>query len=81
MTQPVAEYANGKEPDGIAYRVYLEPPDYVAEVSHPDGRRLTERWRWIANPIFGPDYEDKQRGEETLDRLITSLRGPSGASA
>jgi hypothetical protein len=52
------EYANGKETDGIVYRVYLEAPDYVAEVTHPDGRSLTERWRWMAELRFGPDYED-----------------------
>jgi hypothetical protein len=67
------EYANGKEPDGIAYRIYLEPPVYVAEVRHPDGRTLTERWRWMAEPTFGPDYEDASRGENGLG-LKLSLR-------
>lgn len=66
----------GSEPDGIAYHVYLEAPqpNWIAEVKHPDGRLLTEKWQWAWEPRYSPDAADVTKAEETLDRLIAILR-------
>jgi hypothetical protein len=68
------EIANGKEPDSLTYRVFLAPPNWVAEVRHPDGRILRETWRWAHEPVFRPDVADLARGEEVLDNLLNRLR-------
>lgn len=69
------ELANGKEPDGIAYRVYLEPPNWIAEVTAPDGTKLIESWHWAYPPKAGADVADYAHTEEALERLIVKMRG------
>lgn len=69
------EIANGTEADGVRYRVYLAAPNWIAEAHHPDGRRMSESWRWICEPVFGPDAADLARGDEVLTKLIEQLRG------
>jgi hypothetical protein len=68
------EIANGKEPDDISYRVFPAPPNWLAEVRHPDGRILQETWRWTHEPMFGPDAADLATGDALLDKPVNRLR-------
>jgi len=68
------EFANGIEYDGIKYRVYFKDAQYVAEVTHPDGRAITEKWKCAYKPICGMDVSDNQKLEEVLESMINSIR-------
>lgn len=68
------EIANGTEPDGIKYRVFLAAPNWVAQVTHPDGRFAMESWLWAAEPRAGVDMRDIAELEDVLERLISGLR-------
>lgn len=69
------ELGSGEEHDGITYRVHLDAPQWVATVTHPDGRTLTERWHWAYEPRFGPDGRDTHEAEKRVDRMIMTIRG------
>lgn len=67
--------AEGKEEDGIEYCITLEGDQWVAIVTHPNGRRLAEHWRCHMTPRCGADVSDVSKGNATLQRLIDDLRG------
>lgn len=67
-------YARGTEPDGIKFLAWYEFPNFVVEVTHPDGRVLTDKFPATWEPIYGPDVADVAQGEEMTDRLIKQLR-------
>jgi len=64
------EIANGKEDDGIIYKTYLQPPNWMV----PDGRILTEQFHWTFEPRCGPDIKDVRTAEMVMEKLINRLR-------
>jgi hypothetical protein len=68
------DIARGVEPDGISYCCYYEEPNWVVVVTHPDGRKITERFHQTYAPVCGPDVVDTARAEEVMERLIAQTR-------
>ena len=68
------EIANGIEPDKIIYKTYLQSSNWIVEVIHPDGRRLSESFRCSFEPRCGPDVADVNNAEIIMEKLINNLR-------
>lgn len=73
------ELANGTE-DGLKYRVYYSDPNWIAELTTPDGAVITESWHANWEPIFGPDIADVAQCEAVLENLISAYRKASPPS-
>ena len=65
------DLAKGKE-GGIEYRVYLDAPNWIAEVSN-GYNTLTESWHWAFEPRCGIDVQDRATAEDVLDKLIKRM--------
>lgn len=66
------EIANGEE-NGWKFRVYLDAPQWIAEVISPDGEKQEKKWNWAFEPRCGPDVLDVAIAEEKLNEMLPPM--------